>query len=210
MSRIDGMIALNDPVRAPAARFGLGARHRRDPPGRGAAQAGDCRGARGRRFDGLEFGVAVLLRNLIDNASRYGPDGGTIRVSTGRTRTAALSWSRTPAQGIAPEQYERVFERFYRLARDSGVDGCGIGLSIVQAVVEAASRQYRAGAQSDLGGLRVTVRFPAARDRHTAPASRSSPAPAPALAGAMCKPFRRWQGKPPGKCADYGGFTPCS
>jgi signal transduction histidine kinase len=110
-------------------------------------------------IDGLEFAVGVLLRNLIDNAMRYGPDSGTVRVSTASEPSGAvLLQVEDSGPGIAPADHERVFQRFQRLASDE--EGCGIGLSIVRAVVDL----HRAGVElgrSDLGGLRVTVRFPA-------------------------------------------------
>lgn len=134
-------------------------------------------------IDGLEFGIAVLLRNLIENAMRYGPDGGTIRVSTGTDADRCFLMVEDAGPGIAPEHYRRVFERFYRLAADSGVDGCGIGLSIVQAVVELHRASIELG-RSDMGGLRVTVRFAAigAVTPAASPVAEAAPHVATALA----------------------------
>jgi two-component system OmpR family sensor kinase/two-component system sensor histidine kinase QseC len=163
MSRLDGLIAL----RAQAVRLQLDAvsahvidemrplAARRQQSIHEALAAAD--------IEGLEFGVAVLLRNLIDNAARYGPNGGAIRVSTGMERESCFVRVEDSGPGIAPEQRQRVFERFYRLPSNAMVEGCGIGLSIVQTVAELHHARIELD-RSSLGGLRVTVLFPSAGD----------------------------------------------
>jgi signal transduction histidine kinase len=110
-------------------------------------------------LEGLEFCIAVLVRNLIDNAARYGPPGGTIRVRTGTRGGHCFVSVEDEGPGIAPEERGRVFERFSRLRTSPSEDGCGIGLSIVQAVVEMHRGRIDLD-RSELGGLIVTVRFP--------------------------------------------------
>jgi signal transduction histidine kinase len=141
LSRLEGMVALIDEVRPLLERRGQTI----------DAQLSPC------EIDGMEFGVASLLRNLIDNAMRYGPQGSAIRVTVGARDGRCAAVVEDAGPGIPPQERGRVFERFYRLSSDS--EGCGIGLSIVRAVADA----HRAGvelAQSDLGGLRVSVGFP--------------------------------------------------
>jgi len=104
---------------------------------------------------GLEFGLAALLRNLLDNAARYCPEGGQVRVETGELNGEALLAVDDSGPGIPEDERERVFERFYRL-QTNGTDGCGVGLSIVQSVARAHSARVTLS-QSDLGGLRVVV-----------------------------------------------------
>jgi len=158
MSRLDGLIAL----RAQAVRLQLDAvaahviDEMRPLAARRQQQITEKLGAAD--VQGLEFAVAVLLRNLIDNALRYGPTGGIVRVSTGTDAEGCFALVEDAGPGIPPDQYKQVFERFYRLSNDAAVDGCGIGLSIVQAVVEMQGAQVTLG-RSDLGGLRVCVRF---------------------------------------------------
>lgn len=113
------------------------------------------------RIEGLEFAIAALLRNLIDNALRYSPCGGTIRVRIGIEGSECVATIEDAGPGIAPEQHLRVFERFYRLPGTAHIDGCGIGLTIVQSVLEI-HRARIALDRSELGGLRACVRFPAA------------------------------------------------
>jgi two-component system sensor histidine kinase TctE len=109
-------------------------------------------------IDGMEFGVASLLRNLIDNAMRYGPPEREIRVTVRPENGLGLAIVEDAGPGIPPEERERVFERFYRLYGDT--EGCGIGLSIVRTVAEVHHAHIDLDS-SDLGGLRVRVAFPA-------------------------------------------------
>jgi signal transduction histidine kinase len=121
---------------------------------------------------GMEFGVAVLLRNLIENALRYSPMGSELRIITGCDGAHAFAIIEDAGPGIPPEEREHVFELFYRLP-DAPAEGCGIGLSIVRTVADAHSAQIELG-QSALGGLRVTVRFPhaVAAPDETSPAAK--------------------------------------
>jgi two-component system OmpR family sensor kinase/two-component system sensor histidine kinase QseC len=104
--------------------------------------------------------LRTLVRNLVDNAVRYTPPGGTVQV---RCRSAApdavLEVSDT-GPGIAAADRERVFDRFYRRAA-AQEGGTGLGLAIVKAIAE------RHGARIDLGeapggGLHIAVSFPSA------------------------------------------------
>jgi two-component system OmpR family sensor kinase/two-component system sensor histidine kinase QseC len=106
---------------------------------------------------GLEFGVAALLRNLLDNAARYCPENGRVRFETGESDGEIYAAVDDSGPGIPDDERERVFQRFYRL--EAGVDGCGVGLSIVQCVARAHGGRI-ALSKSQLGGLRATVFFP--------------------------------------------------
>ncbi len=79
--------------------------------------------------------LAVMIRNLLDNALRYSPRGGRVRLVTRRTATGVELLVEDEGPGIAPEDRERIFERFYRVA-GSQASGSGLGLSIVQRIVE--------------------------------------------------------------------------
>jgi len=109
-------------------------------------------------IQGLEFGVASLLRNLIDNAMRYGPAGSTVRVTVERQDGRCVAMVEDAGPGIPAAEREKVFERFYRLYGDP--EGCGIGLSIVRTVAQVHQARIDLD-QSDLGGLRARVSFPA-------------------------------------------------
>jgi len=109
-------------------------------------------------------GLRILARNLADNAVRYTPAGGQVRLQVHAQGDHALLIVDDSGPGIAPEERERVFDRFYRrsLEGDSWAQtGSGLGLAIVRSV----AAQHRAQVQlldSPLGGLRVQVRFPRA------------------------------------------------
>lgn len=105
---------------------------------------------------GDELALAPLVRNLLENAIRYTPDGGTIKVSAREEG----DWVRLDVEdsgpGIPQESRERVFDRFYRIV-GSGVEGSGLGLSIVREIVEDQGGRVALQASEALGGLRATV-----------------------------------------------------
>ncbi len=78
------------------------------------------------------------LANLIDNAIKYTPPGGSILISTHFNRDTAVFSVRDTGIGIPAHKIERIFERFYRVdkARDRSTPGTGLGLSIVKHLVE--------------------------------------------------------------------------
>ncbi|HET7169792.1 MAG TPA: ATP-binding protein [Candidatus Limnocylindrales bacterium] len=104
--------------------------------------------------------LAQVLANLLSNAVRYTPAGGTITVRAerhpGDVRIAVLN----TGDGIPPEDLDRVFERFYRVekSRDRAHGGAGIGLAIVKQLVESAGG--RVGAESRDGLTRFWVSLP--------------------------------------------------
>ncbi len=107
--------------------------------------------------------LAILLSNLIDNALRYTPRGGRVDVTVdgapeGRFEGATLTVSDT-GPGIAPDERERVFDRFYR-GEKAAEPGSGLGLSIVRRIADAHAASIVLGAAFPGGGLRVSVRFP--------------------------------------------------
>ena len=118
---------------------------------------------------GEPSGLATLADNLVANAVRYTPFGGTVRVSTGRDARGAFLCVADDGPGIPPDERERVFDRFYRGANVGG-PGSGLGLAIVKDVAD----RHGAGVRIEDGvggkGTRVRVEFPFA----VAPAALSS------------------------------------
>jgi len=102
--------------------------------------------------------LRILVRNLVDNAVRYTPPGGTVRVNCKPDGSATLLEVCDTGPGIAWEERERVFDRFYRRATVQE-GGTGLGLAIVKAI---ADRHGARVAMHDApgGGVRVTVSFP--------------------------------------------------
>jgi two-component system sensor histidine kinase BaeS len=105
--------------------------------------------------------LAQVLANLLSNAARYTPAGGTVTVRAERRPADLLVSISNTGDGIPPEDLERVFERFYRVekSRDRARGGAGIGLAIVKQLVEAAGG--RVGAESRDGMTRFWFSLPA-------------------------------------------------
>jgi len=107
--------------------------------------------------------LAQALSNLLDNALKYTPSGGTVTVrAAGDGEAIRLAVTNTGAE-IAAEDLPYIFERFYRgeksRARSSG--GAGIGLAIVKEVARVHGGDV--GAASESGETTVWLTFPAAR-----------------------------------------------
>jgi two-component system OmpR family sensor kinase/two-component system sensor histidine kinase QseC len=111
-------------------------------------------------MEGDAEGLRTLARNLVDNAVRYTPGGGAVRIDCRWTDGGARLTVSDSGPGIAASDRERVFDRFYRQA-SSGQNGSGLGLAIVKAI---ATRHSAAVVLDDApgGGLVATVVFPAA------------------------------------------------
>src|SRR5262249_17300067 len=77
--------------------------------------------------------------NLLDNAIKYTPEGGSVEVTTARRRQLAVVTVRDTGIGIAAEHLPRIFDRFYRVdkARTRAEGGTGLGLSIVRSIISA-------------------------------------------------------------------------
>ncbi|HYL88566.1 MAG TPA: ATP-binding protein [Burkholderiales bacterium] len=103
--------------------------------------------------------LRILLRNLVDNAVRYTPAGGAVDVIATRVGERAALQVVDTGPGIAPEERERVFGRFYRLP-GSAESGSGLGLSIVRRIAELHGAEVRLESGADGKGLKATVLFP--------------------------------------------------
>jgi two-component system sensor histidine kinase QseC len=108
--------------------------------------------------------LAVLLRNLIDNALRYSPRGATVRVTVlppaGETGAARLVVEDS-GPGLSPDHLARLGERFFR-ALGNDRPGSGLGWSIVRRIALALELSVEVDRSPDLGGLRVQVTMPPA------------------------------------------------
>lgn len=102
--------------------------------------------------------LAVLLRNLLDNAIKYSPEGGKIDVLLLDEGERVRLRVEDSGPGIPPEERERVFDRFYRSAGAQGrASGSGLGLAIVKTIAERHGAQLLLDRSEALGGLRVDL-----------------------------------------------------
>jgi two-component system, OmpR family, sensor histidine kinase BaeS len=106
--------------------------------------------------------LSQVLGNLLQNAQRYTPAGGTVTVSARREPDSVLVSVVNTGVEVPAGELDRVFERFYRVdrSRDRATGGAGIGLAIVKQLVERAGG--RVGAESAGGSTRFWFSLPAA------------------------------------------------
>ena len=108
--------------------------------------------------------ITQVLLNLLDNARRHTPSGGTIRVGATPQGDCLRIWVRDTGIGIDPTDLPHIFERFYRAdrSRTTSTGGSGLGLSIVKAIITAHGGNI--WAESALGqGTCITFTLPIAR-----------------------------------------------
>src|SRR5207248_10459776 len=116
--------------------------------------------------------LGQVMNNLLSNAARYSAGGTQIRVSAVRTGTSVEIDVADQGPGVAPEDCERIFEKFYRGRHGVtlAVRGTGLGLAVARQLVEAHGGSI--GVRSTLGrGSTFWVRLPIA-----APSDELSPA----------------------------------
>lgn len=103
-----------------------------------------------------------LLQNLLENSVRYADPDSRVVVAVQPAADGLLLIVEDSGPGIADDQLERVFERFYRLeqGRSRAGGGSGLGLAICRSIVEAHGGRISA-TRGPLGGLRVTSWLPA-------------------------------------------------
>ena len=104
---------------------------------------------------GQPSALHALVRNLVDNALRYTPEGGRVTVAV---RDATIQVEDT-GPGIPAAERERVLDRFYRMP-GSSAEGSGLGLAIVRQVAQAHGAELSLAEGEGGHGLRVVVRFP--------------------------------------------------
>src|SRR6185369_4668468 len=101
----------------------------------------------------------ILLRNVLDNAIKYSPEGGQVDISLTVQEGASCLTVEDNGPGIPEAERERVFDRFYRTV-DANAAGSGLGLAIVGAIAARHAARVRMDRSERLGGLKVEVRFP--------------------------------------------------
>lgn len=97
------------------------------------------------------------VTNLLDNAVKWSPPGGTVRI---RLNHGTLTVD-DEGPGIDPADRDQVFDRFYRSEESRSMPGSGLGLSIVRQVIERHSGNVRVD-ETDQGGTRMVLQVPGA------------------------------------------------
>lgn len=107
--------------------------------------------------DPMLFGRAVS--NLVQNALRFTPAGGSIRISfTVRPEQAEVSVKDTGC-GIAPEHLPRIFDRFYRVDSSRSSQGTGLGLALVKSIIDLHGGSVAVESEVNRGST-LTLMFP--------------------------------------------------
>ncbi|MFT5140666.1 MAG: two-component system sensor histidine kinase QseC [Lysobacterales bacterium] len=114
-------------------------------------------------ISGDRFMLSTLIRNLLSNANKYTPAGGQINVMVNENGESVILTVEDSGLGIPEQQRDAVFERFYRVGGDrhqSGQPGCGLGLAIVQRIVESHGASITIANSSFESGTEFRIQFP--------------------------------------------------
>ena len=124
-------------------------------------------GAPGTIIEGDRHLLSQAVANLLDNALKYGGDGGEVAVRVGRRGGRAVIEVADRGPGIPEADRESVFDRFVRLEPSRSTPGNGLGLSLVRAVARrhggtvTLADNYPSGLQMPcLPGLKVQIELP--------------------------------------------------
>jgi len=111
--------------------------------------------------------TGVLVRNLLDNALRYSPDGAEVSVQVTRANSGVTLCVQDSGPGLSAADQLRLGERFYR-GLGTAQSGSGLGWSIVRRIAEVYRAQIQVSSCA-LGGLCVRVTWPVAPDQRSTP-----------------------------------------
>jgi two-component system sensor histidine kinase QseC len=101
----------------------------------------------------------ILLRNLLDNAIKYTPNGGKVLATLSNDNQQIMVAVEDSGPGVADKEYARLTQRFYRCVETAQqAEGSGLGLSIVQRIVRLHDAEVNFS-KSIFGGLKASVAF---------------------------------------------------
>jgi two-component system phosphate regulon sensor histidine kinase PhoR len=107
--------------------------------------------------------IGQVFANLLHNATRHTGPGGEIKMRAARAIDAILFEVRDTGDGIAADDLDRIFERFYKGDRSRATGGTGLGLSIVKHIVEAHGGSIQARSEGPGRGAVFSFTLPVAR-----------------------------------------------
>jgi two-component system, OmpR family, sensor histidine kinase BaeS len=128
------------------------------------SELGHTGGLESRRIQADPERLQRVLRNILDNALRHTPRGGTIRVQAAAASDTVQVSVNDSGPGVPTAELERIFDRFYRgdssrRRDDSSNAGSGLGLAIARGLVHAHRGRIWAE-PSPLGGVSVRITLP--------------------------------------------------
>ena len=112
----------------------------------------------------IKNGIERVILNILSNAIKYTPEGGTIKVYVGFVYNDAYIKIIDTGIGIPEDDLAKIFERFYRVdkARTREMGGTGLGLSIAKEILD--QNNSRIDIKSEVGkGTEVVIRIPTKR-----------------------------------------------
>lgn len=130
--------------------------------------------------DGDELRLDQVLQNLLQNAIKYSPDGGTVEITVRREGAQAVVTITDQGIGIPPEAVPQLFSRFYR-AENVGsrqISGMGLGLYVVREIISLHGGTIEVTSQEGAGST-FTLRLPLAPPEEQADEPVAEPADAP-------------------------------
>lgn len=110
-------------------------------------------------ISGSEWMLREMLANLIDNALRYTPEGGSITVRSGVDHEQTYVEVEDNGPGIPPDLKHHIFERFYRI-NETASEGSGLGLAIVKEVADRHQASIELASPSSKTGTLIRILFP--------------------------------------------------
>jgi CheY-like chemotaxis protein len=130
--------------------------------------------------DGDPYRLGQVIANLLNNAARYTPKGGTIRVSTRAEGGSAVVTVTDTGRGIAPEWIERIFDMFVH--RHSATErvrgGLGVGLALSRRIAELHGGSLTVSSAGEHKGSEFTLRLPlCVQNAETSEPERTMPRP---------------------------------
>ncbi len=109
---------------------------------------------------GYEAGLRAAIENLVDNALKFTPSGGSVTLGAAGEDRQAMVWVEDTGIGIPPDDVAALFSRFHRGRNAAAYPGSGLGLAIVEATMELHGG--KASVKSSPAGSRFELRLPLA------------------------------------------------
>ena len=100
---------------------------------------------------GDEEKLGQVLVNLVDNALKFTPEGGSVTLSVSARETAVELQVRDTGLGIGRDELPHIFERFYKVDRSRRDGGTGLGLAIVKHIVQLHGGEVKAESEQGMG-----------------------------------------------------------